>query len=226
MVPIEDAITYPMESDDWITTIIIGGVLTFLSIFILPLFLIGGYLIRVIRVRLDGDPAPPTFGDWGELFVDGLKAFVIYFIYLLVPLIVFSVTVGGAILTAATGGEEGVAAAVAGALGGFLISSVLSIIFGYFAVIGLVNFARQGSFGAAFDVGTVIDVATNMDFLVAFLIALVVSIGFSIVAAIPILGLFVAFYGQIVVAYIWSEGYADATGTSAGADSTSGGKTV
>jgi len=217
MVSIGDAITYPMESDDWITTILIGGVLLFLSVVIVPIFLVFGYQIRVIRALLDGEREPPTFDEWGELFADGLKAFVVYLIYGLVPLIVFAVTVGGAILAAATGGEEGVAAAVAGVLGGILISSVLFLVFGYFAAVGLVNFARHDSFGAAFDVGTIIEIGTTGEFLIAYLIAVLVGIGFGIVAGIPILGLFVAFYAQIVTAYIWTEGYGDAAGISPGA---------
>lgn len=224
MVSIGDAITYPMESDDWITTILIGGVLSLLSFLIVPIFLVFGYQIRVVRARLDGDPVPPTFGDWGELLADGLKAFVIYVIYLLVPTIVFVVTVGGAIAAAATGGEEGIPAAITGAIGGFLISFLLSLIFGYFAAVGIVNFARRDSVGAAFDFGTIIDVATDMEFLVAFLIAVAVAIGFGIVNGalnvVPILGtiagIFVIFYGQIVTAYIWTEGFVDATGMSRG----------
>jgi len=222
MVSIEDAITYPMESDDWITTVLIGGVLSLLSILIVPIFLVFGYQIRVVRARLDGDPEPPTFGDWGELFADGLRAFVIYVSYLLVPAIVFAVTVGGAIAAAATGGESGVAAAITGALGGALISFLLSLVFGYFAAAGIVNFARRDSLGAAFDFGTILDVATDMEFLVAFLIGVAVAIGFGIVNGVlnvvPILGtivgIFVLFYGQIVTAYIWTEGYVDATGVS------------
>ena len=130
MSSIEEALTYPTESDDWIVTVLIGGVLTVLSILIIPAFIVYGYLVRAIRANLEGEPEPPTFGDWGELVVDGIKVVVVGFVYMIVPLIVMSVTVGTAVLAILSGGEAGAAAGVGTLVVGMLATFVLALVFG------------------------------------------------------------------------------------------------
>ncbi len=215
MVDIETAATYPAESDDVVQIILIGGVLMLFSFLVVPAVLAYGYVVGVIRSRYDGEPAPPSFGDWETLFVDGLKAVVIGLVYMLVPLAVVVVTVGGAILAAVTGGEAGGAAALGGIVTGLLLSFVLTLVFGYIAVAGVLNFAHEGSIAAGFDVGRIATLATSGDYLLAWAAAIGVSIVLSFVGGalnfVPILGqiaaVFVGFYGQLVMAYLWAEGY-------------------
>jgi hypothetical protein len=161
MASIEDTITYPMESDEWLKIVLIGGVLTVFGFLIVPMLPVYGYIVRTLRHRLDGRPEPPSFGEWSSLFVDGLQAWVIGIIYLIIPLVVGAVTVGGSIAAMATGSRAGSAAGVAGLIGGFLVTFVLALVFGYFAVVGVVNFAREDHFGAAFDLDTIRAVALN-----------------------------------------------------------------
>lgn len=214
MSSIEDSLTYPMESDEWLVTVLIGGVLTFLSFLVVPMFLVSGYLVRAIRANLDGEPEPPTFGDWGELLVDGLKATVIGFVYMLVPLIVMSVTVGGAVVAMATGGDAGAAIGIGGMLVGLLLTFVLTLLFGYLSAVGIVNFAREGRFGAAFDVDVLRDVGFDMGFAVPYLVSVGVLVVAGIVASIPVigfvLGVFVSFYALIVAARLWTDGFTEA----------------
>lgn len=214
MSSIEDSLTYPTEGDDWLVTVLIGGVLTFLSLLVVPMFLVSGYLVRAIRANLDGEPEPPAFGGWGELFVDGIKAAVIGFVYMLVPLIVMSVTVGGAVLAMATGGEAGAVVGIGGMLLGLLLSFVLSLLFGYLSAVGLVNFAREERLGAAFDVGVLRDVGLDTGFAVPYLVSVGVLVVAGIVASIPVigffLGVFVSFYALIVAARLWSDGFTEA----------------
>jgi hypothetical protein len=82
---LEALLTYPMESDDWIVTVAIGTVLTIFSFLIIPGFLVYGYLVRALRAGMDGASEPPEFDDWGTLFVEGLIATVILFVYQLIP---------------------------------------------------------------------------------------------------------------------------------------------
>jgi len=42
--------------------------------------------MRVIRQTADGDDEPPVFEAWSDLLVEGLKAFVVTFVYSLLPL--------------------------------------------------------------------------------------------------------------------------------------------
>ncbi len=83
MESIDDALTYPMEDDDWTVTVLIGGGLSLLSFLIVPAILVYGYLVQAIRKRADGATQPPGFEDWGELLVDGVKAWLIGIEYML-----------------------------------------------------------------------------------------------------------------------------------------------
>lgn len=215
MTSISDALTYPTEHEDWLKTILIGGVLSFLGFLLLPLLPVYGYVVRAIRRSLEGDPQPPIFDEWGELFTDGLQALVIGIVYMLIPLLVGAITVGGSLLSVLTGTRGGVAAGLAGFAVGALIVLVLSLIFGYLAVAALVNFARTGEFGAAFDFGTLREVAFDGEYAVAWLLSVAVFIGAGVVSSvlnfIPIIGTvisaFVFFYAQIVAAPLWASGY-------------------
>jgi hypothetical protein len=209
---IESLLTYPTESDDWIVTILIGTVLTLVSFLLIPIFLLYGYLVRVLRAGMDDAPEPPVFDDWGALFIEGLVATVIIFVYQLIPLIVFAVTVGGSVAAMATGTRTGAGLGMAGLFGGFLLSSVLALVFGYVGLIGVANYAREGDFGAGFDVGVITDVATSSDYAIPWAVGVVIFLVAGVVGGIPILGQAVLFYASIVAMKLVGRGFAAARG--------------
>lgn len=221
-VNIESTAKFPMAADDWVKTILIGGVLVLLSFLILPAFLVYGYFVEVLRTGMRDDSEPPAFENWGKLFREGVLAFVIALVYQLVPIIVFGVTIGGSMLAMATGSNAGAGLGIAGIAGGFLLTFVLALVFGYVGLIGVANYAHEGRFGAAFDFGVIKTVATNGDYAVLWLygVAFVLAAGIvaSLLGAIPILGaiigVFVVFYGQIIGGTLWGRGYATAMGHS------------
>ncbi|PSQ43540.1 hypothetical protein BRD07_01725 [Halobacteriales archaeon QS_9_68_42] len=226
MSSIGDAVTYPMESDDWLKTVLIGGAMLLFSFLLIPAFVAYGYMIRAMQASLKGEPEPPSFSDWGGLIVDGLKVFVIGVVYFLVPLAVMVLTVDGAALAVFTGSEAGAAAGAGTLLLGMLATFVLALVFGYFAAVGLVNFAREERFGAAFDVGVVKSVGLDGDFAVPWLVSvgvfLAVSIVTSVLNIIPglgfVVGVFLNFYALVVAANLWAGGFREATegGSTAG----------
>lgn len=228
MVSFGDALTYPTNRADWVKTVAIGGILSFFwFLLFVPVLVVSGYIARVIGATLTGETEPPTFGDWGSLFVEGLKVFVVGLVYMIVPIAVWAVTVGGSILSMATGTEGGAAAGIGGLLVGMALYFVLSLVFGYFAAVGIVNFVREGRIGAAFDVGVLTSVGLTGEFAVAWLGAVVVYlvVGFvmTVLNVIPILGFviaffvgpFVYFYAAVVAARLWTEGFQDAMGEAA-----------
>lgn len=216
MNEIGDVLSYPAESDDWIVTVIIGGVLTLLGFLLIPMILVYGYIVSVIRDRTSGHPKPPTFGNWGTLFVEGLQAWIIGIVYMLVPLIVGGLTVGGAALAMATGTDAGVAAGFGGMAVGFLLTFLLALVFGYVAVAAVVNFAREGRFGAAFDFGVLKRVVLDREYAVAWLVSVAVLLVASLVNVIPFIGWLLApfaiFYAAIVASSLWADGFSDALG--------------
>lgn len=208
---LDEAVRYPTRSDSWIKTVLIGGILIFLGFLLVPLFLVYGYIVRSIGVVLADDPSPPEFDEWGELFVDGALAWIISIVYLLVPLLVAGFTVGGSIAAVATGSEIGAAAGAGGLLVGLTISTILSLAFGYLAVVAIVNFAREGQFGAAFDLDVIKTVALDRDYAIAWLVSVGVFLIAGVVSSIPFVGWiitpFVSFYAAIVAADLWAGGF-------------------
>ena len=79
-----ESIRYLKDSDDAATTVLVGGLLVIFGFLIIPAIVVEGYMIRVLRRVSEGDTEAPKFDEWTELFVDGLKALVIAFVYLLI----------------------------------------------------------------------------------------------------------------------------------------------
>lgn len=214
MKELSSSLTYPMESDDWVVTVLIGGVLVFLGFLLVPLALVYGYLVGAIRDSLTGEPAPSTFDDWGAMLVDGVQAMVVWFVYLLVPLVVGAVAVGGAVLAMATGTETGAAAGLGGLFVGFALTALLLLVFGYVATAAVVNFAREARFGAAFDVGVLKRVVLSRDFAIAWLVSFVVLLVVGLIGSLPLVGWilapFAGFYGMVVAAGLWADGFSAA----------------
>ena len=219
MESLEETLRYPMEDDDWTVTILIGGVLTLLSLLVFPTVFVYGYLVQAVRERADGAAQPPAFEDWGELLVDGLKAWVISIVYMLVPLVVFGVTVGGSLLAIATGTRAGAGAGLAGLFGGLAISFVLSLVFGYVATAAIIHFACTGEFGAGFDFGTLRKLILSPEYATPWLVSIALFIAVNVVVnllnVIPFLGSllavilspFATFYVLVVATDLWAGGY-------------------
>ncbi|MFP4590184.1 MAG: DUF4013 domain-containing protein [Halobacteriales archaeon] len=214
MEPIGDAVQYPMNRSNWLTTVIIGGLLWIFSFLLIPLFFVYGIAIRAMQRTMAGDDEPPQFEDWGELLVDGVQAWLIGLIYTIIPLVLMWFIVGTALVGAIVGGEGSLGAAVAGALFGVLIVSIIALVFGYVASIAVVNFAREGTFGAGFDFDVIGQVVTSTDYLIAFIVVVVLFFVVGIVTAIPLIGWIIApfltFYLSLVAARILAGGFEDA----------------
>lgn len=218
---IEELARYPMESDDWLVTVAIGGLATLLSVFVLPIFVVTGYVVRALRAGMEDADEPPVFDEWGDLLKEGVVAAVITFVYQLIPTIVFAVAVGGSLLAFATGSDAGTGLGLVGLLGGLLLWWVLAIVFGYVGLAGVANYAREESFGAGFDVGVVRTAVTSRDYAVAWLyviaLNIVVGVATGLLNAVPVLGgivgVFLSFYALIIAGWLLGDGFAAATGT-------------
>lgn len=215
---IEEAINYPRSGDDATKTILVGGVLGLLSVLVVPVFLLLGYTVRVLRATEEGEETPPSFGEWGDLFVDGLKALAIVLAYSIVPLVVLAVTVGGIVAAALMGDVR--PGAVAGALLGFSVSGLLWLVALYVIPAALASFASEGRIGAAFDATVLRSVLLDGRYATAWLVALVLFVVAGVVVgvlnAVPFLGFvagaFVNFYVGVAAAYLYGHAFVDASG--------------
>ena len=219
---ISESLSYLRESDEWVKTTLIGGVLLFVSFLVFPIVFVYGYAMRVLRNTMRDDDTVPVFDDWGAMGVDGLKAAVIVFAYGLIPGIVFTALMflGGG-LGMFTGSNAGAAAGIFVMLAGGLVALVLGLVAAYITPAALMNYAEKGTVGAGFDTRTIRTVATNRKYfngwLYAFVIGLGVTVVFGVINVVPLLGQlvtfvagpFVYFYMSVAMAYIFGHTWAE-----------------
>ncbi|SFR58610.1 DUF4013 domain-containing protein [Halogeometricum limi] len=216
---ISESLNYVRNDEDWIRTVLIGGVLSLLSFLVVPTILVAGYLVRVIRSTMHGEEKPPAFDDWGDLAMDGLKAAIIGFVYMLIPGIVAGVLVGGSIFTIVLGqGSNG--ASILGSIGvvvGLLVAFVLGLLAAYVIPAAVANFAETDSLGKGFAIGELRPILTSGKYFTAwitgFAIILAASIVTGVLSVVPLLnlviGAFLTFYAAVAAYYLignaWGE---------------------
>lgn len=215
-----EAIKYPMNRDDWVKQYIIGVALIFFFWLIIPVFILGGYYINVLRQTEAGNEEPPAFGNWGKLIIDGLKALVIAIGYFLIPTILFMVVAVfmGGLGVLVSGGSNAAAAGISiVAILLLLVTFLVALVIVYVYPAALVNFAKHDSIGKAFDFGTIKNVAFTSDYFIAWILAFLVNFVANIITNIlfiTIIGIilipFVAFYSAVVVQNLYGRGFAKA----------------
>jgi hypothetical protein len=221
----EDALRYPWNGEQKLETLLIGGLLTLLGVVFVPILFVYGYLVRVVRRVAAGETSePPPFGEWGELFVDGIAAFVVSVVYFLVPAIV--VTAGALLfllpvtaVEAAGPSAGGGLVAIVGlllALLGVVVAVVLTFAALYLVPAAVAAFARSGRFGAAFSPSMLRPIAGDRRYATGWLVAVAVSLVVQIVASVvaatgvgAILVPFLLFYGYVAGAYAVGVGISD-----------------
>jgi hypothetical protein len=130
-------------------------VLLIISCIIFPLIM--GYVMRIYR----GVAPSPELTDWGKMFIDGIKLFIVAIIYAIPVIIVEIAVIGSAGVAFFTAMANPMADpnAVMGLLGavlfGVIILIIVAIIIELIAIIGMVRFARTNSFGQAFNFGAI-----------------------------------------------------------------------
>lgn len=158
-----------------------------------------GYTVKVMR----GEEPAYEEESFFTLFINGIKLFVINIVYMIIPLVVFCLTIGYAIIGIISSGKylslASILPLVGGIIFGLLITVVLAIIFMLLGIIGSVRFARTGSMGEAFALGEIIATIGRIGwihyivsiiaiFIVALVLVIIVTIVEVILAIIPILG--------------------------------------
>lgn len=212
-----NAFDYLRDSEDWIRTVVVGGLLALFGFLLVPAFLVMGYLMRVLRATMRGDEDPPAFDDWGDLAVDGLKAFVVTVVYSFVPGVVMAAAFAFGFAGFASGGD---AAALAGGLVllvGGLVAALLGLAAAYVVPAALLNYAEENRLGAGFAFGEIYATLTDRAYATAFGYAFVVLLGAGVLAgllnAVPFLGAvasaFLGFYASVMAAYLFGTTYAE-----------------
>jgi hypothetical protein len=194
-----DAAKYP--SKDW-KKVIILGILFLLSFLIVPAFLTMGYLFRALKWSIAGVDNLPDFDDWGKMFIDGLKVFVVQLAYFIVPLVIIFISVWasiGSLLTLQSVGDVNVPTTAFSLMGGlFFLRVMVTVIFGVYFTIALANMAYcNGEIRAAFRFSEITDRIAAIgwvDLIIWYVMMIIIGLGIGFVASIlffiPILGWF------------------------------------
>jgi len=207
---IVENIKYPTTDSEWIKKILIGGILLIIPIIN---FIIGGYYIKTLRGSIEGKPGLPEWDDWGDLFITGSMVAIIGLIYMLIPLIVLFVSIGGVITAAISSGDFSVGS-ISAIVGGSLFSVVLMLIVFLVLPMALSIYAKEDSIGAAFRIGEILSRIKSIpgDYIISIIVLYALLFIVNLVAAIPILGwvivIFANFYIVLVASKMFGEVYA------------------
>jgi hypothetical protein len=137
-----------------------------------------GYLMRIYR----GKAPAPDVDEWGTLFIDGLKLFVVGLVYAL-PIIILWALVFGVMLLAGFSGSDETSIAAMGA--NFLLQMVMfvfEIVLAIFLPIAYIRFARTGIFSEAFNFSGILDTIRRIGW-INYIVAIILL---SIVVSIPV----------------------------------------
>lgn len=184
------------DPDRWIK-ILIGGVISLLSVLLIPIPIILGYQVEAMRRAGEGDDRLPAWDDWGGLFVKGLIAIVIQLVYalpvLLLACCMLAALGGMGALDSTNAGQPLSQGATALLICMVCLMIPLGILASIVAPAATYRYVERGNISAAFSLGAVFSLirARLGPYLVAWLLAglvlpLVASALSSILCGLPL----------------------------------------
>ena len=200
-----DVFEYPVRGSPRFDALVVGGGLHLLAVWLplIPFVAVAGYLSRVLAATATVEPGDtaerPSWRPIGPLLRDGLRLIVTAVGYLVVPVTLLLVTLGGPLEGIdPTGTTDGVLFLV-----GTTVSTLLAFAICYPLPAALVAVAREGSLRAAVDTTLVGTATRDAGYLVATLLA-VAGLGLTAAAYGALnavaLGFFIGFYVEVVAA--------------------------
>ena len=224
------AFTFVGEDPKWVTKVLIGGGLLLLAIVlgitVIGAILIGaivfGYLVQLTRNVIAGERLPlPEWTNFGELLVDGLKAWVVSFVLALPLIVVNSVVWVPAIIVAAAGGDSDAGAAIGGLLSlvGGCLGFLLGIAYALMLPVAIGRYAVTRSIAEGLRLGAIF--ATVRANIGTYLIVLLMIFAASLIGQLGILLCFIGlpftlFYAQVVQYHLYGQAHVKAHGSMPG----------
>lgn len=172
---IEDSFGYAKEGlvGKWDT-----GILLIFSCIIFPLYL--GYVLRIYR----GANPSPRFDNWGSMFIDGIKLFIVGLIYAIPVLILSFVLFGSEDMIRSSVSPSTIGGLIIAVLMGAIILIIVAIITWLIVMTAGVRFARTDSIGEAFNFGVIfthIGKIGWMTYIIALLMILITLVNIVII---------------------------------------------
>ncbi|MCS6939993.1 MAG: DUF4013 domain-containing protein [Roseiflexaceae bacterium] len=197
--------SFVTEDEQWITKVLIGGLVPLIPI--VGLFAVQGYSYRVAQNVARGNPRPlPAWGEFGDFLKIGFMAFVIQFVYALPVAVVYGIFVFLALAAAASVGDSDGGEALIGLLSlcFFPLIFIVGIVCAFAGWAAIMRYLATDTFSEAFKFAEVFAVLRSniglflMILAVGILAALVASVG-AIACGIGML--FTGFYAYCMIGH-------------------------
>jgi len=203
---VKEIFMYPTKDKEWPVKMVIG-----IALSILPIvnFFCTGYAYRIFKAGLVREPFQmPEWGEWGDIFIQGLIIFVLRFLYFLIPMAFMGTgsvfLVIAFILKDRTGFfPEGMLLPGAILIGiGLILAIVAAVVF----PMALAAYAKSGErFGAAFRIWEIVpNIFLALDeYLIAIVLMICVFFAYFVLSVIPYLGILIALLLSFYLKYLF-----------------------
>ncbi len=204
------AFTYVFEDKDWVTKLLIGGLLSLIPIVNLVVL---GYTLRVLKNVADGSEQPlPSWDDFGSYFVKGLMV-VLGSLVWLIPLI--AISTAGTVVSAMAGGDAYASERMSGPLVCCMwslscVSGLYGLLMGVVLPAAMTLYAVRDEFAAFFRVGEIVYyVKENLgNYVVALLLIIVASFAAGLGMILCFVGvIFTQFWANLVNSHLLGQVY-------------------
>lgn len=203
------------EDPEWVTKIAVGGLFYLAGFLIIGWFFIFGYVARLTRNVVAGNPRPlPEWDNLGEYFNEGLRLFGVAFVYML-PLIGLGIMMIFPAMIADAADSE-----VLHAIGGLGVGCIallyipLTLAMIFFLPASLLFVCVEQRFGAAFEFGRLWTfIKQNIgNYVLAVVVYLIARMLGSVGIALLCIGvIFTGFWSFLITAHGFAQVYRLAT---------------
>jgi hypothetical protein len=167
-------------------------ILLVISCIIFPLIL--GYMMRIFK----GTKPSPELEQWGDLFIDGIKLFVVGLIYA-IPIIIIELLLLGSTYLMYISNPAAIMSALGSIVAGLVVLLIVAIIIELFVATAYVRFARTNTFGEAFNFGAIMAHIGKIGWLAYFIALLIMVI---IVGVISIILMLIPYIGIVLLVIV------------------------
>lgn len=210
MIDISDGLKAPFRDEKWGIKLGIGILYSLLSIFILPIPVIYGYYVEIVKNRLNGNPDPlPEWKDPGIKFLTGVKYLAVILIYFL-PLIVVVVPASVLLISLALLGGPGGDYPVSGFIAVLTVAAIVPYSIFIYLILPPITalFARNERIRDALEIGKVVKLFKSdwEDILLVSVFTIIIDLLAMFGLIFIIIGIFfTSFYAQIVRFQIYAQ---------------------
>jgi hypothetical protein len=210
---IRKAIVYVFQDPRWLVKIVIGDIMVFLSVLIVPILFLQGYMIEIIRNVMRGEEHPlPEWTDWGARFKDGLNLSIAGLIYT-APLWLALCFSGVAVLPAVLSEGDLSDTTALLSVSGFSLMACLAFLFLIaYAVVApaiAIQYAREDTLNSTLRFGEVFAIVREHlgDIILAVVVIMVLGAVLGLLGLIPLIGWLFAVGTAVYVFYVTGHLY-------------------